>query len=92
MDEPESQEVLAAIDPLTYGDRLARIPKFVILSSDDEFMMFDWSNIWYDELQRYGETHLMIAHNSEHSLATGMVEVLTAISSFVRSVAAGKSI
>jgi PhoPQ-activated pathogenicity-related protein len=29
-----------------YGERLARIPKAVVLSSDDEFMMMDWSNLW----------------------------------------------
>ena len=33
-------------------------------------MMMDWSNIWdkeVDELGSYGEMHLMIAPNSDHS-------------------------
>jgi hypothetical protein len=60
---------------------------FCFQSSDDEFMQFDWSQIWYDELT--GEKHLLIVPNSEHSLATGIPEVLETISSFAKSVALG---
>jgi PhoPQ-activated pathogenicity-related protein len=35
-----------AVDPMNFYDRLARIPKVAVLSSDDEFMMMDWTNIW----------------------------------------------
>lgn len=40
---------LAIVDPLTYQERLKDIPKSIILSSSDEFMMFEWSNLWYDQ-------------------------------------------
>lgn len=46
VDSPVFEKMLQVVDPMYYGDRLARIPKAVVLSSDDEFMMMDWSNIW----------------------------------------------
>ena len=70
LDGPKFAKALQIVDPMYYGDRLKRLPKVVVLSSDDEFMQFDWSDIWYDELT--GEKHLLIAPNSEHSLASGI--------------------
>ena len=34
-----------AVDPKYYAARLARLPKLVVDSSDDEFMQFDWTTI-----------------------------------------------
>ena len=45
----------------------------------------DWSAGWLDELQ--GETHLLIPPNSEHSLATGLPEVLETMSASFLSIA-----
>lgn len=89
VDDPTFTSALEVIDPMYYYDRLARLPKVAVLSSDDEFMMMDWSNIWYDEMK--GETHLLIAPNAEHSLVTGIPEVLNSLSAFVSSVAHGKT-
>mmetsp|Transcript_23111 Transcript_23111/g.32621 ORF Transcript_23111/g.32621 Transcript_23111/m.32621 type:complete len:520 (-) Transcript_23111:242-1801(-) len=89
VDDPVFKEALQVIDPMYYYDRLERLPKLAVLSSDDEFMMMDWTNIWYDEMK--GETHLLIAPNSEHSLATGIPEVLNTLSTFVSSIAQGKT-
>ena len=50
MDEDYAIEGIAMVDPMTFGSRLARIPKLTIVSSDDEFMQMDWSNIWYDNM------------------------------------------
>ena len=81
---------MSYMDPKYYGDRLARLPKLVVLSSDDEFMMMDWSNIWYRNLtDGEADLHLLIAQNSEHSLATGIPEVLPALSVFLSSIAHG---
>ena len=44
-------------------------------------MQMDWSAGWLDELQ--GETHLLIPPNSEHSLATGIPEVIDSLSAFL---------
>jgi len=33
---------------MSYLDRLEEVPKLVVVSSDDEFMMMDWTNIYFD--------------------------------------------
>ena len=87
LDGPEFKTALEIIDPIYYGDRLSQVPKVVVLSSDDEFMQFDWSDIWYSKLT--GEKHLLIAPNSEHSLATGIPEILACLAAFYKSLALG---
>ena len=80
------------LDPLNYKDRLSKIPKYIMLSSDDEFMMFDWTNHYYDQFKKeFGETHLMISPNSEHSLVSALPNVLSSASTFARSIASGKT-
>jgi len=75
-------------DPINYiDDRLAEIPKYIVVSSDDEFMSMDWTNIYYDRLK--GEKHLIIVPNSEHSLYTGLYSMLSSLGTFVRSLAKG---
>ena len=63
------------------------IPKFFIISSDDEFMSMDWTNSYYDKLQ--GEKHLLIVPNTEHSLLTGFYDIYSSMGTFVRSIANG---
>lgn len=87
IDTDEFLSLAKIVDPMYYGERLARLPKIVVLSSDDEFMMMDWSNIWYDDLT--GESHLLIAPNSEHSLVTGVPEVIETLQTVVKSLAVG---
>ena len=79
------------LGPLNYKDRLAKIPKYIMLSSDDEFMMFDWTNKYYDQFKDLGETHLLISPNSEHSLATGIPNVISSLSTLGRSIASGRT-
>ena len=90
IDDPKMVQLTDAVDPMNFYDRLARIPKVVVLSSDDEFMMMDWSNVWWDELK--GEKYLLIAQNAEHSLATGIPEVLETLANVVATVAAKKAL
>jgi len=78
------------MDPIYYADTLAKIPKVVVMSSDDEFMQFDWCNIWFDKLS--GEKRLLIAPNSEHSLTTGIPEVITCLSTVFLSIAENRPI
>lgn len=59
------------------------------VSSDDEFMSMDWTNLWYDSFQKsFGETHLLIVQDSEHSLATGIPEVVESLSAAMESIGA----
>ena len=60
----------------------------VVVSSNDEFMQFDWTNLWFDKAQ--GETHLLIVPNMEHSCATGAPEIMSSVGMFVQSIASGK--
>merc|ERR1711871_1885060 len=78
---------MKVVDPIYYGESLARLPKVVVLSSDDEFMQFDWSDIWYSKLT--GEKHLLIAPNSEHTLSSGILEILDTMGALITSIAAG---
>lgn len=75
------------IDPIHYMDRLNEIPKLAVLSSNDEFLMFDWTNIWYDKLG--GEKHLLITPNAEHSMVTNIEDVITSVCAFMKSIAQG---
>eukprot|EP00055_Hartaetosiga_balthica_P018470 m.134444 g.134444 ORF g.134444 m.134444 type:complete len:504 (+) comp9605_c0_seq1:141-1652(+) len=85
IDDPNFPAMAAIIDPLSYADRLT-MPKLVIDSTGDEFFMNDDNWFWWGDLP--GETHLLIVHNAEHSLATGLVEVIEGISAFAHSVVA----
>lgn len=89
VDDPRFAAAMEISDPKNYGERLSRIPKFVVVSSDDEFMSMDWTNIWYDDFQQFGETHLLIVQDSEHSLATAIPEVVSSLSAAVEAVATG---
>ena len=66
------------------------MPKFILVSSDDEFMSMDWTNIGYFE-KLQGEKHLYIVPNTEHGLATGLFRALNAIGTFMSSVISGKT-
>ena len=92
IDDKLTSQGIAAIDPLSFKEQLFNMPKFAIVSSGDEFMQFDWTNIWSDELDllgSYGEQHLSITPNAEHTLITGIRGVLSNAVTFARSVGNG---
>lgn len=68
-----------------YLERIEPLAKMIVVSTDDEFMMMDWTNMYYDKIR--GEKHLLIAPNTEHSLATGLYSILSGAATFLRSVA-----
>ena len=83
LDDPSFASLLKLVDPVNYVQRLERLPKFVLVSSDDEFMMMEWTQTWWDKFT--GEKHLMIANNAEHSMATGIVELLQSLGCYAKS-------
>jgi len=83
LDDPRFESLLKVVDPVNYVQRLERLPKFVLVSSDDEFMMMEWTRTWWDKFT--GEKHLMIANNAEHSMATGIVELLQTLGCYAKS-------
>jgi PhoPQ-activated pathogenicity-related protein len=75
---------MMVMDPVYYFDRMEHIPKYLIFSSDDEFMMSDWPSSYWDKIP--GEKHLFVCPNTEHTLASGFYNVLGGIGAFIRSV------
>eukprot|EP01061_Rhynchopus_euleeides_P010762 TRINITY_DN20338_c0_g1_i1.p1 TRINITY_DN20338_c0_g1~~TRINITY_DN20338_c0_g1_i1.p1 ORF type:complete len:547 (+),score=155.79 TRINITY_DN20338_c0_g1_i1:88-1641(+) len=85
LDSPQFDASMQIMDPINNAARLARLPKHVVVSSDDEFMMFEWTRLWDGRIP--GETSLTIVDNAEHSMVTGLPEALETLTNFVRSVA-----
>eukprot|EP01065_Artemidia_motanka_P051274 TRINITY_DN89_c0_g3_i1.p2 TRINITY_DN89_c0_g3~~TRINITY_DN89_c0_g3_i1.p2 ORF type:complete len:534 (+),score=180.00 TRINITY_DN89_c0_g3_i1:72-1604(+) len=91
LDTQRFNDSMAIIDPINqpYLGRLEKIPKHVVVSSDDEFMMMEWTNIWWNKM--LGEKHLTIANNAEHSMITGVPELLKTVINTIASVWHGGS-
>jgi len=89
MDEEKTKKIYEIVDPESFMERLGEIPKYAVLSSDDEFMMMDWTELYWNKMK--GEKHLLIVPNAEHSLATGLYTLCSTMGTYLRSVAAGHS-
>lgn len=74
---------------MSYISRLNKMPKTVICSSDDEFMMMEWTAQWFDDFAKGGEQNLWIGANVEHSMATGIVGLERTLGNFANSVFLG---
>jgi len=86
LDLPVTQKMMEIIDPIVYKDRLT-MPKMVINAGGDEFFLPDDHRFWWDEMQ--GEKNLLMVPNAEHSMATGILEVLPAVEAFTQGVLQG---
>eukprot|EP00051_Salpingoeca_urceolata_P020759 m.315662 g.315662 ORF g.315662 m.315662 type:complete len:599 (-) comp19677_c5_seq3:2185-3981(-) len=86
IDHPNMQPMFDVIDPFQYKDRLT-MPKLVIDSGGDEFFMPDDNWYWWDDM--VGELHLLMVQNAEHSMATGIPEVIPGAASFAHGVLSG---
>lgn len=87
VDSDGVQELFKIVDPMSYISRLEKLPKTVLCSSGDEFMMMEWTANWFDDFT--GEMSLYIADNAEHSMATGIVGLLRTLGNFANSVFLG---
>jgi PhoPQ-activated pathogenicity-related protein len=47
-DNPEVITGMLKVDPLSFPEQLSKVPTMAIVSSGDEFMQFDWTEIWAD--------------------------------------------
>jgi PhoPQ-activated pathogenicity-related protein len=89
-DGPAWKKATEIIDPINHLDRLEKLPKYIIVSSDDEFMMFDWTNIYYDKIK--GEKYLLITPNAEHTSVTNIVTVISTVATYIRMIASNQPI
>jgi len=59
------QDLLASIDPYSYLDRLAEVPKAIAAGGQDQFFMTDSGQHYMNDLE--GETHVMYRRDIGHS-------------------------
>ena len=81
--EPAAQALLALVDPYVHRAAL-RMPKLVVLGTNDRFWPVDAVKLYFGALP--GEKLIHYVPNAGHSLGPGAVEAVTA---FYTSVAAG---
>lgn len=90
LDDPQVAQMMTIIDPYVYMDRYEGIPKLVIDAGGDEFFLPDDEAWWWNDMTE--PKHMLQVPNAEHSLATGLLEVIPAVVSFVGGVLANAPI
>merc|ERR1712130_971248 len=68
------------VDPIAYADRYT-MPKLVCNAGGDEFFLPDDTHYWWSQMPE-PKKFLMIP-NAEHSMATGILELLPAVGAWV---------
>jgi len=87
IDDAATREMFAIVDGYTYIERFASLPKFVVNACGDEFLQMDDDHYWWDALK--GEKHRLIIQDAEHSLATGLEQVVPSLCSFITALFRG---
>jgi PhoPQ-activated pathogenicity-related protein len=77
---PQWKLIDDVVDPYTYIKRYT-MPKLIIAATGDEFFAPDSERWWWADLP--GPKLLSMVANAEHSLASGIIDVATAIAAFV---------
>lgn len=85
LDTETGQKLLAIVDPYSYRKRL-KIPKLILLGTNDRYWTLDALNLYYDGLE--GEKYILYVPNVGHGL-NDMVRVVSSVSAFALK-AAGK--
>jgi len=71
-------------DPITYIDRYARIPKYVICATGDEFFLPDDPQFFWSLLP--GQKYLRMVQNAEHSMAGHAGDLAVTIQTFAHAI------
>lgn len=79
-DDPNMIYLQQEVDPYFYKDRL-HLPKFVVNAGMDEFQQPDDTHYWWKDMPE--PKHFLLAPDAEHSLATGILEVVPAIAAWI---------
>lgn len=74
-------------DPYFFRERLT-MPKLIINAAMDEFQQPDDSFFWYDGLPEGQGKWLVMTPNAEHSLSTGILEVVPVASAWISAIIA----
>ncbi|XP_078610561.1 autocrine proliferation repressor protein A-like [Branchiostoma floridae x Branchiostoma japonicum] len=82
LDDPNIEKMEAIIDPLAYKDRLT-MPKYIIGTTGDQFLMPDDSHYYWDQLEE--EKYIRWIPNAEHTMAGHEISLLFGIRAFFLS-------
>jgi PhoPQ-activated pathogenicity-related protein len=85
---PKLDFLAQTIDPLNYKENLT-MPKLVCDATGDEFFMPDDDYYWWGDLE--GETYRLMIQNAEHSMATGIPELVPGIIGFYNTLLHGQN-
>jgi len=80
LETPEMVMLQEQDDPFFYRDRLT-LPKLVVNAALDEFQQPDDTRYWWDEMP--GPKRFIMTPNAEHSEATGILEIVPAIGTWL---------
>jgi PhoPQ-activated pathogenicity-related protein len=81
IDDPNMFLLQQMEDPYCYRNRLT-MPKLIVNAVLDEFQQPDDTNYWWNEMPE--PKHFIMTPNAEHSEATGIFEIVPAISAFIK--------
>lgn len=81
-DDPNMIYLQQQIDPYFYKERLT-MPKLVVNAGMDEFQQPDDTHYWWSGMPE--PKHFMMLPNAEHSLITGILEAVPAISAWAQA-------
>ena len=83
---PEADPLMKLVDPYEYRDRYAKLPKFLINSSGDQFFLPDSAQFYFHDLP--GEKYLRYVPNTDHGL--GGSDAPQSLLAFFKSILAGE--
>lgn len=83
LNRPEFEKLAEIIDPLSYNDRIAHLPKYVICAAGDEFFLPDSPNEFWSLLK--GPKYLRVVPDAEHSLIGQQIDVALSILTFYKA-------
>jgi len=82
LDDPNMVKLQEQEDPYFFRTRLT-MPKMIVNAVMDEFQQPDDTHYWWADMPE--PKHFLIAPNAEHSLATGILEVVPAIGAWIQN-------
>jgi len=81
INSPQFAQMATIIDPIVYHDSIARVPKYLICATGDEFFLPDSPREFWKQVP--GLKHLRMVPDAEHSLAGQQFEVIEQVGSFI---------